>query len=97
MKPLLIGEDPFQLERIRWKLAAPTSLKLFGYVFGWAGLEFALLDIQGQATSRPVSDLIGGRVREEFPSPPTSSIAMPTRAAKVRYRTRIRWLISRRS
>lgn len=30
MKPLLIGEDPFQLERIRWKLAAPTSLKLFG-------------------------------------------------------------------
>jgi glucarate dehydratase len=67
MKPLLIGEDPFQLERIRWKLAAPTSLKLFGYVLGWAGLEFALLDIQGQATNRPVSDLIGGRVRDEVP------------------------------
>ena len=67
LRPLLIGEDPFQLERIRWKLAAPTSLKLFGYVLGWAGIEFALLDLQGQATGRPVSDLIGGRVRDEVP------------------------------
>src|ERR1039458_4442626 len=32
LRPLLIGEDPFQLERIRWKLAAPSSLKLFGNV-----------------------------------------------------------------
>jgi glucarate dehydratase len=67
MRPMLIGEDPFQLERIRWKLAAPTSLKLFGYVLGFAGLEFALLDIQGQKLGRPVCDLIGGRVRDEVP------------------------------
>lgn len=67
MKPLLIGEDPFQLERIRWKLAAPTSLKLFGHILGWAGLEFALLDIQGQATNRPICDLIGGKIRDSVP------------------------------
>lgn len=67
MRPMLIGEDPFQLERIRWKLAAPTSLKLFGYVLGFAGLEFALLDIQGQALGKPVCDLIGGRMRNEVP------------------------------
>lgn len=67
LKPLLIGEDPFQLERIRWKLAAPTSLKLFGHVLGWAGLEFALLDIQGQAANRPVCDLIGGQIRDAVP------------------------------
>lgn len=67
MKPMLIGEDPFQLERIRWKLAAPTSLKLFGYVLGFAGLEFAILDIQGQAIGKPVCDLIGGRMRDEVP------------------------------
>jgi len=67
MKPLLIGEDPFKLERIRWKLAAPTSLKLFGHVLGFAGLEFALLDIQGKALGRPVCDLIGGAVRDEVP------------------------------
>ncbi len=67
LRPLLIGEDPFQMERIRWKLAAPTSLKLFGYVLGWAGLEFALLDIQGRAMNKPVCDLIGGCVRDEVP------------------------------
>ncbi len=67
MRPLLLGEDPFELERIRWKLAAPTALKLFGHVLGYAGLEFALLDIQGQALNRPVCDLIGGRVRNEVP------------------------------
>jgi hypothetical protein len=43
----LIGEDPMQLERIRWKLAAPTALKLFGHVLGFAGIEFACLDVQG--------------------------------------------------
>jgi glucarate dehydratase len=67
MRPLLLGEDPVQLERIRWKLAAPASLKLFGNVLGYAGIEFALLDIQGQALNRPVCDLIGGRVRHEIP------------------------------
>ncbi|HWR15718.1 MAG TPA: enolase C-terminal domain-like protein [Terriglobales bacterium] len=67
MKPLLIGEDPFQLERIRWKLAAPTSLKLFGHTLGWAALEFACLDIQGKALNKPICDIIGGRVREVVP------------------------------
>jgi glucarate dehydratase len=67
MKPLLIGEDPFQLERVRWKLAAPTSLKLFGHTLGWAALEFACLDIQGKALNKPVCDLLGGRVRDEVP------------------------------
>jgi glucarate dehydratase len=67
MRPQLIGEDPLQLERIRWKLAAPSSLKLFGYVLGFAALEFACLDIQGQALGKPVYDLIGGRIRDEVP------------------------------
>lgn|SRR5487761_1632967 len=65
LRPLLIGEDPFQLERIRWKLAAPSSLKLFGHVLGFAALEFACLDLQGQAQGKPVCDLLGGRVRDE--------------------------------
>ena len=67
MRPQLIGEDPFQLERIRWKLAAPTALKLFGHVLGFAALEFACLDIQGQALGKPVCDLLGGRLRNEIP------------------------------
>jgi glucarate dehydratase len=67
LKPLLIGEDPMNLERIRWKLAAPSSVKLFGYVLGFAGLEFAILDIQGKALNRPVCDLLGGKIRDEVP------------------------------
>jgi len=65
MRPLLIGEDPFQLERIRWKLAAPTSLKLFGHVLGFAAIEFACLDLQGHALGKRVCDLIGGAVRDK--------------------------------
>ena len=67
LRPLLIGEDPMNLERIRWKLAAPSSVKLFGFVLGFAGLEFAILDIQGKALKRPVCDLLGGRIRDEVP------------------------------
>lgn len=67
LKPLLIGEDPMNLERIRWKIATPSSLKLFGYVLAYAGIEFALLDIQGKALNRPVCDIIGGKIRDEVP------------------------------
>jgi glucarate dehydratase len=67
MRPLLIGEDPFHLERIRWKLSSPSAQKLFGNVLGYAGLEFACLDLQGKATGHPVCDLLGGRVRDAVP------------------------------
>lgn len=63
----LIGEDPFQLERIRWKLGAPGALKLFGHVLPFAAIEFACLDLQGKALNKPVSDLLGGRLRERVP------------------------------
>jgi glucarate dehydratase len=67
MRPHLIGEDPFNLERIRWKLAAPAALKLFGHVLGFAAIEFACLDLQGKALGKPVCDLLGGRLRSEIP------------------------------
>jgi glucarate dehydratase len=67
MRPLLMGEDPFQLERIRWKLAAPASLKLFGHVLGFAAIEFACLDLQGKALKKPVCEIIGGKMRDEVP------------------------------
>ena len=67
LRPLLIGQDPMNLERIRWKVAAPSSVKLFGFVLGFAGIEFALLDIQGKALNRSVCDLLGGRIRDEVP------------------------------
>ena len=62
----LIDEDPMQLERLRWKLGAPVSLKLFGQVLPWAAVEFALLDIQGKALGRSVSELLGGPLRDRI-------------------------------
>jgi glucarate dehydratase len=67
MKPLLVGADPMNLERIRWRVSAPSAQKLFGNVLGFAGIEFAILDIQGKALNKPICDLIGGRVRNEIP------------------------------
>ena len=67
MKPLLIGADPMNLERIRWRVSAPSAQKLFGNVLGFAGIEFAILDIQGKALNKPICDLLGGRVRDEVP------------------------------
>ncbi len=63
----LIGEDPFQLERIRWKLGSPGALKLFGHILPLAAVEFACLDLQGKALGKPVSELLGGRVRNRIP------------------------------
>lgn len=64
-----IGEDPFQLERIKAKVAVPFYLRMFGPgpLTAYAALEFACLDIQGKAIGRPVCDLLGGRLRDAVP------------------------------
>ena len=62
----LVGEDPLQLERLRWKMGSPVSLKLFGEVLPFAAIEFALLDIQGKALGGPVSELLGGILRDRI-------------------------------
>ncbi len=65
LKPRLLGEDPFHLERIKQK-----TLRQIYYLSNprlYASIEIACLDIQGKATGRPVSDLIGGRIRDNVP------------------------------
>jgi glucarate dehydratase len=68
-KPLIRGEDPFDLERLRWKVSNPFYVRMFGpnLTNAYAAIEFACLDIQGQAIGRPVYDLLGGRMRERVP------------------------------
>lgn len=68
-KALIVGEDPFQLERLRWKVSNPFYGRMFGpgLVLAYAAIECACLDIQGQAIGRPVSDLLGGRMRDRVP------------------------------
>jgi glucarate dehydratase len=65
LKPRIIGEDPFNLERIKQK-----TLRQIYYLSNsrlYAAIENACLDIQGKATNRPVCDLLGGRLRDKVP------------------------------
>lgn len=67
LRPVLLGEDPYQLERLRWKCANPVQALYVPLQQIYAAVEFACLDIQGQAAGRPVADLLGGRLRERVP------------------------------
>lgn len=67
LRDVLLGEDPYQLERLRWKCANPVQALYVPLSQMFAAVEFALLDIQGQAVGRPVCDLIGGRLRDKVP------------------------------
>ncbi len=63
LAPQLIGEDPFNLERIWGKMdfAAPT------YPMSKAPLDLALWDIMGKALGQPVYRLLGGLTKRRFP------------------------------
>ncbi len=65
--PMFVGESPFDVEKM---LAKATFVPLYYGKCGYcaiAGLEVACWDLMGKATGRPVSDLLGGRLREEIP------------------------------
>lgn len=69
-KHFVIGQDPYNIEQLRWRLMPPGQVKLFlGPIayHAFAAVEFACLDIIGQATSRPVSHLLGGQLRDRIP------------------------------
>lgn len=65
LKPRILGLDPFQLETI--KLKTLRSIYYLSNSRLYAAIEMACLDIQGKALGRPVSDLLGGRVRDAVP------------------------------
>ena len=67
-KPMLLGEDPFNIEKIWRKMyiqsahygrrgVIPTII---------SGIDIALYDIMGKILERPVYDLIGGKYRTKF-------------------------------
>ncbi|MCC6175608.1 MAG: mandelate racemase [Chloroflexi bacterium] len=63
----IVGRSPFDLERLRLELHGTRFYQLDAAILA-AGVEMACLDIQGKATGRPVSDLLGGALREEVPA-----------------------------
>jgi glucarate dehydratase len=65
LKPYLLGHDPSQLEAMRFKIMNPTASLYNNRTQLHAALEFACLDLVGQALGVPVHDLLGGRLRDE--------------------------------
>src|SRR3954471_17528304 len=67
MKSYLIGHDPARLEEMRFLIANPTASLYNNRTQVLAALEFACLDILGQAWGVPVCDILGGRLRDRVP------------------------------
>ena len=68
LAPLLIGEDPRNVEALYWKLYSRTRQSV-GSIISKAigGIENALLDIKGKYYGVPVYDLFGGSIRTRIP------------------------------
>ena len=67
LKRHLIGHDPARLEELRFLIANPTASLYNNRTQMLAALEFACLDILGQRWGVPVSEILGGRLRERVP------------------------------
>src|SRR6516165_5865449 len=65
LKSYLVGHDPARLEEMRFLIANPTASLYNNRTQVLAALEFACLDILGQAWGVPVCDILGGRLRDK--------------------------------
>ena len=65
-EPMLIGEDPFNIEKIWQKLYIRSYVTGKDLNLALSGVETALWDIVGKALNTPVYNLIGGRCRDKI-------------------------------
>jgi L-alanine-DL-glutamate epimerase-like enolase superfamily enzyme len=61
-KPLLLGEDPTDVERVMLKIRRLGSFKPWGSAV--SAIEMALWDLAGKAAGLPAYKLLGGKVRD---------------------------------
>ncbi|MGE3540070.1 MAG: mandelate racemase/muconate lactonizing enzyme family protein [Candidatus Tectimicrobiota bacterium] len=76
--PLVVGEDPFNSERIWQDLFALTYTSVRGIpalarqqrqlVTAMSAIDIALWDLKGKAVQRPVNALLGGALRQKIPA-----------------------------
>jgi len=76
--PLVVGKDPFGVERIWQDLFALTYTSVRGIptlaqqrrqlVTAMSAIDIALWDLMGKATGRPVHALLGGALRDRVPA-----------------------------
>src|ERR1700761_4172768 len=67
LKSYLVGHDPARLEEMRFRIANPTASLYNNRTQLLAALEFACLDILGQAWNVPVHAILGGKLRDRVP------------------------------
>ncbi|MGQ9632834.1 MAG: enolase C-terminal domain-like protein [Bryobacteraceae bacterium] len=67
LKSSLAGHDPARLEELRFRVANPTASLYNNRTQVLAALEFACLDLLGQAWGVPVHAILGGKVRDWVP------------------------------
>lgn len=68
LKPMLIGEDPFNIEKLLQKLFTRSAHwgRKGVAVTVISGIDIALWDIMGKTLGVPVYDLMGGKYRTKF-------------------------------
>lgn len=67
LKSYLVGHDPARLEELRFLISNPTASLYNNRTQILAAIEFACLDILGQKWGVPVSEILGGRLRDRVP------------------------------
>lgn len=66
LEPLVLGQDPFRIERISKRIEAIGTWHHVGHSSpGIAAVEMACWDLLGKACGQPLVNLFGGRVRDE--------------------------------
>lgn len=84
--PLLIGEDPAEVERLTTRFTAPVA----GNYFTKSAVEMALWDLAGKEVGKPVYELLGGKVRDAVATKWSVSGQPPEKAADI-----ARWAVSK--
>ena len=84
LKSYLVGHDPARLEELRFLIANPTASLYNNRTQMLAAIEFACLDILGQKWGVPVSEILGGRLRDRVPFASYLFFRYPNEASEVR-------------
>jgi len=78
LSPVVIGEDPFDIERIHHKMDAVVPRNLIAK----CGIDLALWDIMGKALDKPAYKLLGGEFDAKILGTYTLSIDTPDKMAE---------------
>jgi len=65
LKPMLVGQDPLEIETILVKLDRHNDGSAHSFYRAISGIDMALFDLAGKILNVPVSTLLGGRKRDK--------------------------------